>query len=179
MAAVDDIIGKVPIAAIAKKLGVDEATARAAVEQAVPALTGGLQANSASPGGAESIAKALEKHSAAPDDVDVDRVDEADGDKIVTHIFGDRRSDVVQRLGGAPGPADSSIFAKLLPLLAPIVMAQLAKQLGGSGGGISGGGKGGGGGGLSDLLGSVLGGGGGKGGGVGDLLGDLLGGGRR
>ena len=113
--------------------------------------------------------------------VDLDGVDERDGDRIVGHVFGDQRGQVVRQLvttGGASTPQD--LMAKLLPLLAPIVMAYLAKRLGG---GAAAGGQSGGG--LGDLLGSVLGGMSGQQagqqrigqqqGGLGDVLGGPLG----
>jgi hypothetical protein len=178
MSAVDDILSRIPLADLAARLGVDESTAEQAARQALPALLGGMQANATDPRGAASLASALQQHDDGLVDggVDLRQVDEGDGDKIVGHVFGGQREQVVQQLGNAPGPASQDLIAKLLPILAPIVMSWLVKKLGG--GGHAGGGR------LGDLLGSVLGGAGGKqggmlGGGLGDLLGDLLGGGRR
>jgi len=182
MSAVDDILSRIPLADLAARLGVDEPTAEQAARQAVPALLGGMQANAADPGGASSLASALQQHDGGLVDgrVDLGQVDEGAGDKIVGHVFGGQREQVVQQLGNAPGPASQDLMAKLLPILAPIVMSWLAKKL--TGGGQAGGG------GLGDLLGSVLGGaaggaganqGGPLGGGLGDLLGGRLGGGRR
>jgi hypothetical protein len=69
-------------------------------------------------------------------------------------------------------------MGKLLPLLAPIVMAYLAKRF--TGGAAAGGVQSGG---IGEILSSILGGAAGQGGqqqgGLGDLLGGLLGGGRR
>jgi hypothetical protein len=173
---VDDIITNLPIGSIAARLGIDEATARSAVQAAVPALTGGLTANSQSASGAQSLAEALQQHAGGSDAAaDVSTVDEADGQKIVQHIFGAQQSDVIQRLGGTSGPADSSVFAKLLPLLAPLVLAQVAKHVGAAGGQQSTAPSGGG---LGDLLGSLVGGAGGSKG-IEDLLGGLLEGGRK
>lgn len=172
MSSIDDIIAQIPVGALASKLGVDEATARAALDSAVPALVGGLNANSQSEDGAASLQKALASHTGeAP--ADLDSVDEADGEKIVGHIFGGEKEAVVNRLGAQSGPVDSSLIAKLLPLLAPIVMQQISQRMGAStkGGAASSGG-------MADILGSVLG-ASGKGGGIQDILGGLLGGGRR
>ncbi len=49
MAAYDDILAQIPIADLARRLGVDEATAGSAVQQAIPTLLGGLGANAADP----------------------------------------------------------------------------------------------------------------------------------
>lgn len=189
MSAVDDILSRIPLADLATRLGVDEATAAQATRQALPALLGGIQANTADPGGAESFASAIGQHDndLAEGGVNLDDVDERDGDRIVGHVFGEQRGQVVQQLGTTGGPStNDDLIGRLLPILAPIVMAYLAKRLGG---GSADGQQGG----MGDLLGSVLGGlagqggpqqggpqqGGGLGGGLGDLLGGLLGGGRR
>ena len=91
---------------------------------------------------------------------------------------------MVSTLGASAGQ-QQSLIAKLLPLLAPIVLAYLSKRL--SGGGQQGRSQDRGSGDmLTDLLGSVLGGGrasaqsaGGGSGSILDMLGSLLGAGRR
>jgi hypothetical protein len=183
MTAVDDILSNIPLSDLADRLGVDEGTAEQATRQALPALLGGIQANTDDPGGAASFASAVRQHDndLVEGGVNLDSVDENDGERIVGHVFGDQRGQVVQQLGSTGGASTTQdLMAKLLPLLAPIVMSYLAKRL--SGGGAAGGGQSGG---LGDLLGGILGGAGGQqqgdllGGGLGDLLGGLLGGGRR
>jgi hypothetical protein len=137
-----------------------------------------MEANAQDPRGAQSLAAALGKHSPAlvQGGVDLDEVDRGDGDKIVGHVFGDHRGEVVNRLGAVGGGNHQDLIAKLLPLLAPIVLSYLAGR-------VSGGGKPSeaGDGGLGGILGGLLGGasGGGGGGGIADVLGGLLGGGRR
>ena len=187
MSAVDDILSSIPLADLAQRLGVDEGTAEQATRQALPALLGGIQANTADPGGAASFASAVGQHDndLVEGGVDLDQVDEDDGDRIVGHVFGDQRGQVVRQLGTTGGASTTAdLMGKLLPILAPIVMAYLAKRLGG---GAAAGSSGG----IGDLLGSVLGGMAGQqggqqgglgdllGGSLGDLLGGLLGGGRR
>lgn len=195
MTAVDDILSRIPLADLAARLGVDQGTAEEATRQALPALLGGIQANTADPGGAASFASAVRQHDndlaagiSGAGGVNLDDVDENDGDRIVGHVFGDQRGQVVRQLGTTGGASTTSdLMGKLLPILAPIVMAYLAKRLGG---GAAAGGQSGG---IGDLLGSVLGGMAGQqqrgqqqgglgdllGGPLGDLLGGLLGGGRR
>ncbi|ODU00640.1 MAG: hypothetical protein ABS81_23090 [Pseudonocardia sp. SCN 72-86] len=183
MSPVDEILSQIPLSDLAAQLGTDEATAEQATRQALPALLGGIQANTDDPGGAASFAKAVDQHSSSLLDggVNLNDVDTNDGEKIVGHVFGSNQDQVINQLslGGAGG---SGLIGKLLPLLAPIVMSYLAKKMGG---GAAVGGAAAGGGGLGDLLGGLLGGGGGQagggalGGGLGDLLGGLLGGGRK
>ncbi|WP_338888023.1 DUF937 domain-containing protein [Rhodococcus sovatensis] len=199
MASLDELLAQIPIGQIASKLGVDEETARSAVTRALPTLVGGLEANAQDPAGAASLENALQQHSSSSlldGGIDIDQVDEADGEKIVSNVFGDKKTDVASALGGISGGADSGLVAKVLPILAPIVLAYLAKRFTGggqeagaqaSGGGLGdllgsvlGSGGSGGSGGLGGVLGGILGGGsGGSGGGLGDLLGGLLGGGKK
>ena len=196
MAAYDDIIANIPISDLAARLGVDEATARSAVDEALPALLGGMGANAQDAAGAASLERAVQHHSPQlfEGGVNLDEVDEGDGDKIVHNVFGDHTDQVVQKLGSTESGGGQGIIQKLLPILAPIVLSFLASQFtkrqqnpaqadaAPTGGG----------GGIGDILGGLLGGGGGGGGsassggggggmlgGLGDLLGGLLGGGKR
>ena len=202
MSAIDEIMQQIPLGQLAGQLGVDEQTAGAAAQQAIPALLGGLHANAQDPAGAASLEGALGNHSSGLIDggVDLNQVDTNDGQKIVSNIFGAQQDGVAQTLGGNLG-GQGDLMQKMLPILAPIVMSYLAKRMGGGGGaggmlgsllggamggGAAGGALGGGGGGLTDMLGGMLGGGapGGQAqqqgqGGVMDLLGGMLGGGRR
>lgn len=189
MSPVDEILSQIPMSRLAGRLGVDERTAEAATRQALPALLGGIQANTDDPGGASSFANAVRKHDAGLVDggVELGQVDLADGDKIVGHVFGQNRGQVVQQLGGLPGlggAAGQDLIAKLLPILAPIVMSWLASKLTGGSAPAPAPPQAPAGGGIGDVLGGILGGvlaggGGGAAPNIGDLLGGLLGGGRR
>src|ERR687897_61296 len=187
MSATDEILANIPLTQLAAQLGVDEAPAEAATRQAIPALLGGLQANAQDPAGAASLAGALGNHPSALVDggVNLDEVDTADGEKIVGNIFGPNTTQVAQTLSNNVGQ-QSGLIQRLLPILAPIVLAYISKRLTGGGGlGGAGAGQGGGGNVLTDLLGNMLGGGRQQpgadqgGGSVLDMLGGLLGGGRR
>ena len=198
MAAYDDIIANIPISDLARRLGVDETTARQAVDEALPALLGGMGANAQDPAGAASLERAVQQHPARlfEGGVNLDEVDEQDGDKIVHNVFGANTDQVVQKLGSTDGGGGQGIIQKLLPILAPIVLSFLASQFakrqqGGGAAPAQADAPTGGGGGIGDILGGLLGGGGstssagGAGGGggllggLGDLLGGLLGGGKR
>jgi hypothetical protein len=201
MSEIDEILSQVPMDQVAATLGVDQSEAEEATRTAIPALLGGMQANAADPAGAASLTDAVTQHDESALGADLDQIDTQDGEKIVQNVFGDQTSDVISRLGGATPGQGSSLIQKLLPIIAPIVMAYLAKKLQGAGagttsaaatddpmgglgglGGMLGGAGGAGSGGLGDVLGSVLGGGaagsgGAQGsGGIGDILGQVLGG---
>lgn len=171
--ALDDILAQVPIDDIAAKLGVSKEEAATAVQQGGAVLLGGLAKNAATEEGSTAIQNALKKHEGASAVSKVDDVDQADGEKIVQHVLGSDASDVASKLSASDKTAGID-FAKLLPILAPIIMGLLANKNKSSDGGESGGGIGG-------LIGGLLGGGsgsdgGGPGGGFGELLGGLLGG---
>ncbi|MDP3208774.1 MAG: DUF937 domain-containing protein, partial [Rhodoglobus sp.] len=92
MSDLDGLINLIPIGDIAKKLGIDENIAKAAVAVAVPAIVGGLAANASNAGGAKKLETVLEHHDKAV--TSLDDVDEADGAKIVKHVFGAKTDDV-------------------------------------------------------------------------------------
>lgn len=191
MSEIQQLISQIPVQQVAQRAGVDEADARQAIEAIVPALVGGMQANAHEPSGARSLAGALDKHQGHLDERLAGNVDPADGQKIVQNVFGDNTDRIAQAAGG--GSALSGIIQKILPIVAPMVIAWVANRFFGQGGaqapqteqapqqdsGF----------GLDDLLGGILGGGSGAQqngaqqsgglGGLGDLLGGLLGGGRR
>ncbi len=152
MTAYDDIASRLPIQQLADQVGASPAEVERAVHTVLPALLGGLQANAADPGGAASLTTALGHHAEnLPGDgtVDLSQIDTADGARITRHVFGDATDQVIHQLGGVGG-GNAGLIAKLMPLLAPIVLAYLGKQMTGSGSG--------GGGVLGSILGSILGG---------------------
>lgn len=202
MSEIEQLLAQVPLAQIAEELGVDEAQAETSSRTALEALLGGLRANASDPAGALSLGQALGGHDGSLLGADLGAIDQQDGQAIVENIFGGNTNDVIAQLGGVRGAGGSGLIAKLLPILAPLVLAWLGKKLRGQGGmgdilgqvlggaaggaGGSAGGGGLGGGGLGDILGQVLGGAsggaggassGGGGGGLGDILGQVLGGG--
>jgi hypothetical protein len=200
MAGLDELFNQIPTQQIAAKLGVNETEVNSAVRTLVPVLVGGLHQNAQDPDAAGKIENAASNHAASgllDGGVSVDQVDETDGSKAVARIFGGNETNQVASALAGGGAGNSDLIQKLLPILAPIVLAYIGKQLtknqapaepqaqstGGGGGlgdvlgGILGGGGGGGGGGnnpLGSILGSVL--GGNQGGALGDILGGLLGG---
>ncbi|WP_111509464.1 DUF937 domain-containing protein [Mycobacterium kyogaense] len=195
MSGLDDLYSQIPVQQIAGRLGVDEGEVDRAVKTLVPVLVGGLQRNAEDPDTAQGIASAADSHARSgllDGGVSVDQVDEADGSRAIAKIFsGNYTGQVASALSGG-GAGNSDLIQKLLPILAPIVLAYIGKRLSGgqaqqvpgqSGGGgigdilgsiLGGGAKPGGNNPLGSILGSIL--GGDKAGGVGDILGGLLGG---
>jgi hypothetical protein len=178
MSGFDGLLDRIPVGDIAKQLGVPEDVAEAAVKQAIPAIVGGMAANAKDSGGAKSLEKALGTHAArAPRKrVSVHDIDTTDGEKIVSNVFGSKKNDVVAAVAEtSKGDVTKDLIGKLLPIVAPIVIAYIAEQYLGqkteapaatpapsqkkSSGGIG------------DLLGGLLGGSQGQ-----DILGGVLGG---
>lgn len=160
----DALLKQIPVGDIASQLGVDQGTALDAVNKALPGILGGLATNAQSKDGENALEEALAEHNR--DIPGLGDVDVNDGEKILSHAFGGKQKEVINAVSGG----DNDMFAKLMPMLAPMVMAFLAKNfLGNRGASQSSGG------GVGDLLGSILG-GGGSGGPLGDL-GSILGGG--
>jgi len=141
MAAVDEILQNLPIDQLAQQVGAEPQEVQQAVQTALPALLGGLQAN-AQGGGSSSIVEALGQHDndLLSGGVDLDQVDRADGEKIASHIFGPNQEQVYSALGGTSG--SGGLMKKLIPILAPIVLSYLSNKVlkGGSLGGAMGGG---------------------------------------
>lgn len=132
MSDLDGLINLIPIGDIAKKLGIDENIAKAAVAVAVPAIVGGLAANAKDAGGAKSLENALGHH-ADKKVTSLDDVDVADGEKIVKNVFGSKADDVAAAAGAkAGGPDIGAIVAQILPIIAPIVLAFVAQQFAGA-----------------------------------------------
>ncbi|WP_040803518.1 DUF937 domain-containing protein [Nocardia concava] len=178
MTSFDDLLSQVPVAQIAEKLGVDEATAKTAIDAAVPVLLGGFQAQAGNPETGLNLENevANQPHALLDGGVDIDQVDTNSGSQIVDQTFGAEKNTVISALGNVGGSAISQdLMGKLLPMLAPIVLAYLGKKaLGGGGGGAAAESSSGG---IGDILGSLLGGatGGNKSGGLGDILGKAMG----
>jgi hypothetical protein len=128
---------------ISRQIGADEASTSKAIAGALPILMGALDRNTDQPGGAESLLGALTR------DHDGGILDNLSGllggsgsgpgEAILGHILGGKRKSVETGLGRASG-LDMGTIAKLLPILAPIVMGVLGRtqrQQGLDAGGLS------------------------------------------
>ena len=132
---------------IAQTIGADRQRTQTAIGAALPALLTGLNRNTNSTDGAQTLDRVLAQ------DHDGSILDnlggflsgqvsgrQADGSGILGHVLGGQRGQVEQGVAQASG-LDMSQVAKLLPLLAPIVMGALGRQkrqAGLDGGGLSG-----------------------------------------
>ena len=177
---------------IGQRIGADDGQTRSALQSAVPALMAALGAEANRPDGG-GLRQAIERDH---DGAILDNLDgylsgtsnlsarTTNGAGILEHVLGERQQPLEQALSAKSG-LDMSTIAKLLPLIAPIVLGMLGRKGSSSGNGF----------GLDDL-GSILGqetdsarsrnpdigdildsftGGSGAAGGIGDVLDSVLG----
>ena len=121
------------LGAISQTIGADESTTSTAIQAALPMLIGAMARNASSEGGASALAGALDRDhdGSVLDDIAGfvmgGGAQQSNGAGILGHIFGGNQPAVEQGLSQASGVTMSTI-AKLLPLLAPIVMGYLGRQ---------------------------------------------------
>jgi len=129
MTDLNEVLDMVPVGDIAKKLGIPDDVAEAAVKQVLPGLIGGLAANASTSSGSAALEKALSSHTSTPKSVD--DIDTQDGAKIVKHVFGDNTDKVAAKLAdGEPKPnVTMDIIKQILPIVAPIVLSFIATQM--------------------------------------------------
>jgi len=174
MSAIDDILKQLPIKQLAGQVGASESDTKTAVTHAVTSLLGGMSANAAD-GGESALTAAVASHVGGTT-TDVSKVDTADGAKIVKKVLGASPKAAAAAVADKTG-TNSDLLAKIMPIVAPMILAYLGSKLtNGSAGGTAVAS------GLGGLLGNMLGGGtqaasgSSTGGGISDLLGGLLGG---
>ena len=178
MAGLDDLFKQIPVADIASKLGVDQGEVSQAIQTLVPTLLGSLQENVQADDidstELESVVVAEGQSDLLTGGVNVDQLDVSQGNQIVASLFGGNdTSQVASALSGA-GAGGGDLIKRLLPMLAPIVLAYVGKQLAAKNTGAAA--QAAPGGGIGDILGSILGGAAGGGGGGNNALGSILGG---
>lgn len=200
MAGLDDLFNQIPVADIAAKLGADQGEVSQAIQTLVPTLLGTLQENvqadDIDSANLESVVVAEGESDLLTGGVNVDQLDEGQGNQMIASLFGGNDTNQVASALSGAGAGGGDLIKRLLPMLAPIVLAYVGKQFaaknagagaqasgGGMGdilGSILGGAAGGGGAAANNPLGSILGSvlGGGQGGAIGNILGGLLRGGR-
>jgi len=129
MSDLDGLLELIPVGDIAKQFGISERVAEGAVKQILPTLVSGMAANAKDDAGAKSLEKALTKHTGAlSGKKTVSEIDTEDGEKIVSNVFGTKKNEVVKAVASKSGEADESLIAKILPIVAPIVLAWVASQ---------------------------------------------------
>ena len=129
-----------------RELGTDSGTVQTAVAMALPALLGALSRNAATADGASALDSALGQHdgSVLGDLASIITGGGGAGASILGHVLGTRQGAVQTGISNATG-MDTASVARLLAMLAPIVMGALGQHRQQAGGFSMGGG-------LSDIL---------------------------
>jgi len=183
MAGLEDLYNQIPVADIAAKLGADQGEVNQAIQTLVPTLLGSIQHNvQADDIDSSKLESAIQAEGASgliDGGVNVDDVDAGQGEQIISRIFGGNDTNQVASALAGTGAGGGDLIKRLLPILAPIVLAYIGKQFAQNNAAPAGQGQASGGG-LGDVLGSILGGASGGGGGgnnpLGSILGSVLGG---
>ena len=141
---------------MSRNFDLTEAQTKTAVEGLIPALSRGLQKNSASAPGMDDLLDALrtgkhERYMDSPDSLNTAATTK-DGNDILGHIFGSKEvsREVASRVSKKSG-LSSVLLKKMLPIVASLVMGALSKGVMGGSSGRSGNRAGAGG-----ILGSLL-----------------------
>ena len=132
MSAITDILSQVPLGQLAQQLGASEKETKKASTEVITSLLGGMTANAQDTAGEQSLASALLSHltagqSNSSQGVDLSAIDTGDGAKIVKHVLGESTDQTAAALSQKTG-TDQSLLQKLLPILAPIVIAYIANK---------------------------------------------------
>lgn len=119
------------VAQLAEQTNTSESAVKKAIKAGLPAILEGLNQNSNSKSGAESLSNALDKHDGSIlDDIkngNLSNIDIAEGSKIINHIFGDKKNAVASQLSKEAGMTKGQT-SDLLSTLAPILMGALGQQ---------------------------------------------------
>lgn len=99
---VNQFLSSLPVDKIAARVGADQDTVSSTLQALVPALLAKMSDNSQDDSGEQALSSALDQHDPSLIDgtVNIDDVDEEDGEKITNHVFGSERNEVAQQLGG-------------------------------------------------------------------------------
>lgn len=130
--------GNALIKQLARNFNLDESSTQAAIGQMLPAITRGMQRNSASSAGMDELTKVLAsgRHQRYADDpaslTNADSI--KDGNRILGHVL--KSKNVSRNVAGQAAAAtglDSGILKQMLPMIAAAAMGMMSKQSAGAG----------------------------------------------
>lgn len=117
--------------AMAQRIGVSEGTANTAVQLAVPMILAAMARNASEPVGAENLHRAVQKdHDGSIFDNltgYLGNPQSANGSGILDHVFGSQQPAIASNLSQATG-LDQNSAARVLEMVAPLVMGAVGQQ---------------------------------------------------
>ncbi len=123
-------LGNNAISDLSRQLGTDKAHTEKAMTAALPVLMGALARNASKPEGAEALSRALDRDhdGSVLDNLSgfLNQPDEKAGNGILKHVLGAKRAPVEAGVSKASG-LDANAVAKMMTMLAPLVMGTLGR----------------------------------------------------
>lgn len=115
---------------LSSSLGSNSEQTKSAMEGLIPSILGGLAKNTRKKEGAELLGKVLKDHDGSIlDNLDgfLGNVSAGKGDKILSHVLGDKTSEIGKMVGEKSGLGEGTT-GKLMEILAPMVMGAVGKE---------------------------------------------------
>ena len=114
------------VQALSAKTGLSEKQLKMILAIAIPLLIKKMTSNASSQAGANSLLGALGQHQNARSiEAQLKEADEEDGAKIVGHILGDEKDDLIQSVAGETG-VDAQDVSKVLGNISPSILSGLS-----------------------------------------------------
>ncbi len=120
------LLSKEAIKALTKKTGLDGKSLKKLLPLAIPVLVKMLTRNASSEAGASSLLAALTQHTGKkPAAEQIAEADTDDGDKIIGHIFGNKKKEELQALSAQSGLSENQV-SSVLSGIAPTLLTTLS-----------------------------------------------------
>ncbi len=120
------LMTKESLNAASKKTGISKEMIRKLLPLAIPLLIKYMTRNASSKNGAASLLSALGQHTSNRSLAEqISDVDEKDGGKIISHILGDDKDEVTERLAKQSGLSKAAVLA-ILAAIAPAILSTLS-----------------------------------------------------
>ena len=120
------LLSKEAIKALTKKTGLDGKSLKKLLPLAIPVLMKMLTKNASSEAGASSLLAALAQHTGKKPAVEqIAEADTDDGDKIIGHIFGNKKKEELQALSAQSGLSENQV-SSVLSGIAPTLLTTLS-----------------------------------------------------
>jgi len=124
----NELMSKSTIQQVAQAGGIRASQAEKVIGNAIPLLVQSMSDNAGTKEGAESLFAALGEHKNGVGAAQLADVDTVDGDKIVSHIFGENKDGITKAIAKNAGVSKAKT-GSILALLAPILMSLISTEV--------------------------------------------------